>query len=516
MNFERAETNLELRTNDASNVMFSEVHDSLKTDADARDACIRFRPPAGCTSPVDGQFVFDDPYQPGKGRLDLASVAAGESVEIGRDLALRGSEDNENASYSYTINAGHSGPFRLDLAASSPDTDWGWAGAECGVLSVFVDGAYTADVVLWKGSETSNYSVALGELSRGEHEITLQYNDAKSPFSAYGADIAIAAISSVSFASKEDAWAERYAPILYGRNGLENNHTDTPLGMYHEIKQMPDGTTVIEYGVVFTHEDDGSARNGPLQQARWGRMSDMETIYSVTLDSHGNLLHSEYQGPGHAWPSFKGETEGDHAILYTATGNNMVTDGSRHSDRIPVDGGQSLRFRLTLDHELPQDLPREELMRLNSAWFEVQTKELYREGRIDQDGSQDGSIAKPDDSIVTAIASQFEEVGLADPREYLYVQLKTEISDQQTVVVRVTLEDGRTYDQVLGRDGISIERDGADDNNKIWMQTAVLLPSDVDHSDVASVEAWSDGATNPVFGHIYMLDRDFQPQEVED
>ena len=123
------------------------------------------------------------------------------------------------------------GEARLALTAAAPGTDWGAAGRESAVLTVSVDGRYSQDVVLFAGAQRFTYDVALGQLARGRHRVTVAFDRAKSPPGARGARVR----GSNRRSPRADDLAARYAPILYGRDlpeipgRYENNSTDVPL-----------------------------------------------------------------------------------------------------------------------------------------------------------------------------------------------------------------------------------------------------------------------------------------------
>jgi len=177
-----------------------------------------------------------------------------------------------------------SGEARLAITAAAPGTDWSAAGRESAVLTVAVDGSYSQDVVLFAGAQRFTYDVALGRLARGRHRVTVAFDRAESPPGALGANVTRLA---PSLAAGDDL-AARYAPILYGRDlpeipgRYENNATDVPLLEYHTIATRADGTTTIEYTLIWSNEDGGT--NTPALMARWGRTTDIEWIYRVVLD----------------------------------------------------------------------------------------------------------------------------------------------------------------------------------------------------------------------------------------
>lgn len=406
---------------------------------------------------------------------------------------------------SFGLHLSQAGDARLDLTAFGPGTDWAKKGDESAVMSVYVDGKYQQDVVLWGGAKSTDYALSLGKLPAGDHTVTLRYAKNKSTRGATGVNVTAGTAAVEKYATPEDKWAAENAPILLGRHGgIENNHTDTPLGMYHSISKHADGTTTISYGYVYSNEDTGDGGAPALEQARWGRLTDLETVFEVKLDSDGKVLSRTYEGAGHHWHPFQGKLDGTHPIIRTATDNNNVTD----------QGDGVLRFQLPTDHRVG-NFPREDVMRQNPQWFEAEGKELHREGKIDPKGI--GS--PPVDDATAVVKSVLADLGLgqkatmADPRNYLYVQLDASGARKDPVVARVTMKDGRTVDSDLGVPDAAIARDG-------WSQTTVRLPPGTTAADIASVRfvsanGASDGSADVRrVGHVYTLDQDYQPREL--
>ncbi|MBJ8192433.1 hypothetical protein JDS79_37420, partial [Bacillus cereus] len=101
-----------------------------------------------------------------------------------------------------------------------------------------------------------------------------------------------------------------HTPLLYGRNlshPYENRFTDTPLVLFYSI-EVNEGKTVIEYQMMFSHEDEGTP--APLLMSKWGRTTDIEWMYRVELDAEDNVLEAVFQGAHHITTAF-------NAVSYT-------------------------------------------------------------------------------------------------------------------------------------------------------------------------------------------------------
>lgn len=302
------------------------------------------------------------------------------------------------ASTSFT--APRAGEARLALTATSPDTDWGTRGRTAPALSVRVDGRRTQDVVLFGGREPLAYRVLLGRVSAGRHAVEVALDDPVTPPGARAARVQVTGLRP-SLAPANDLVA-RHAPILYGRNlpeipgAYENAYTDVPLLAYHTTSRDAEGHRVLEYAMIWSNEDGGT--NTPALMARWGRTTDIEWIYRVTLGAGGRALHAEYQAPNHETLTFTGAKEGEHALLQTATANNNLVQVD--------DPARSSHYRFFLDprQALPPNRAREEEMDRNPWTYRVTALEMLREGRLE-------AVANPTTPAVS------------DQRNYLFAEL---------------------------------------------------------------------------------------------
>lgn len=406
--------------------------------------------------------------------------------------------DSRDASVALVVSNGRL-PIRLDITAAGPGTDWQQKGKESAVMSVYVDGQYQQDVVLWGGEGQRRYSVSLGELDEGKHTVTLRYASEKSAKDATGIDLSQVKASVPQFASREEEWAALNAPILIGKHGVATNHTDTPLAMFHKIDKEGD-TTTITYGYVHSNEDGGTALSPPVQQARWGRLADLETVFIVKLDRSGNVISQQFEDAGHVFKKFGGLHDGTHPIIRTVTRNNTCQD----------EGEGAMRFRLPTDNLITDAMPEEEVLRRNPEFFAVQTKELYRENKIDRNGLGHA----PGTSIVNQVRTWLGDHGIlhqpkmADPRHYVYVQFETDGTDDGYVFARAHMKDGSRVDSHFGNDDVAIKRDG-------WVQTSIRLPRDVSAAEIKSIELVTHGESKVLgIGHVYTLDTDFRPRDL--
>jgi hypothetical protein len=402
---------------------------------------------------------------------------------------------------SFAVHLDHAGDARLDLTAAGPGTDWGKKNAESATMSVYIDGKYQQDVVLWGGNKPSPYALGLGNLPAGDHTVTLRYASEKSRPGARGVTVSAGTATHITYATPQAQWAAENSPYIMGRHGgLQNTYTDTPLALMHRFEKLPDGSTKILYTCAYSNEDSGNGSNPALEQARWGRLTDLETLYSVTVDPQGKVLARTVEGIGHVWKDFAGKLDGTHGIIRTASDNNNATDDNRGV----------LRFQLPPDYEVTPSAPQEDIMRQNPRFFEAETKELQREGKIDPRGVGTSPAENQRDQTLGMFTAWGigNQQKMADPRDYLYVQFKAQGASTDPFVVRVVLKDGKTSLAEDGHLSAAIARDG-------WSQTSVRLPPGTKVSDVARVEYVSKGSSHvEALGHTFMLDEAFQPLEL--
>ncbi len=278
-----------------------------------------------------------------------------------------------------TFKAKRAGEAFLRVRALAPGADWGRKGRESAVVTIKLDGRYNQDVVLFNGAKKFDYRVALGPVGRGRHKVTASFNRAKSP-SGKGAKVKRLR-ASVSRARGTAALVQRYSPVVYGRDlpeiagAFENARTDVPLFTYHTVTRDTAGNTVLEYTVIWSNEDGGT--DTPALMSRWGRTTDIEWIYRLTLDPAGKIVSQLYQAPDHAELEFTGKRLGRHPLLQTGTSNNNM---------IPVtDTRKASRYRFIPDVRatLPANRAREAVMDANPWTYRVMAEEMIREGKVE-------------------------------------------------------------------------------------------------------------------------------------
>jgi hypothetical protein len=265
------------------------------------------------------------------------------------------------------------------ITATCAGCAWGVKGREAAVLALRVDGRYALDVPLVRGAGPAVYRVLLGPLGAGTHVVEATLD----PASARGARGVAAAIALDPVpASAPEHLALALAPILHRRANAVGRFTDVPLLMYYE-DQPHGGGRRLSYTVVFSNEDGGTPPDRLM--ATWGRLTDIELVYTVALDAAGDVVEETYQGKDHEVRPFAGAREGRHPLLWVATDNNMVADR----------GTTRRRHRPAPTHLDLDGVSREAAMDAEPWTYRVMSEEAHREGRVDE-AARPGSRKVPD------------------------------------------------------------------------------------------------------------------------
>ncbi|MFC0042407.1 hypothetical protein [Actinomadura rayongensis] len=395
----------------------------------------------------------------------------------------------------FTVRDG--GEALVSLTAAAPGVSWGRKGAESAVVAVDVDGKHVTDLVVPSAVPTAR-SFALGSLKRGHHVLGLRFSAKASAPAARSVVLSRPAVAT----PRADQTALRYAPVVVGRtlaalgDPYQNARTDTPLiGWHEELPAATPGHRVFEYSVVWSNEDGGT--DTPALMARWGRSTDIEWVYRVEVDAHGERVPGSdvYQAANHQTLHFTGTYEGDHPLIQTCTSNNNMCD--------QVTKPAPLRFFLDTTQTRPADRAREVLMDRNAWTYPVMAQEMLRENKIEN----------PSDPATPLVGDQ---------RTYLYIEIKKQTGAATgtgsvpgvSVGVRLKGDPKTLYRSDHAVPSWSIERD-------VPAATTVELPAGTKLTDVASVEAirqpigaGDNGApaTVTAINRAFFLGADYLPQ----
>ncbi|WP_018634603.1 hypothetical protein [Parafrankia elaeagni] len=367
------------------------------------------------------------------------------------------------------------GEVVLDVTTEAPGAAWGTVGSESAVVSLFVDGTYTTDVVI-PASFPIRRSLALGSLSGGRHDLRVQFAADRSPQGSTQAKLSDFAFRAIGPDDPQYA-AARNAPVVYGRTAVnpallpgtpatgpfQNALTDSPLVAFHTEAPTATGHRLLTYSMIWSNEDGGTST--PALMARWGRTTDLEWTYKVEVDGAGNAVPGSavMQGPDHVDVPFRGQVEGTHPILQTCTLNNNICDRT--------DG--QMRFALAAGERLdPVNEARERIMDRNPWTYWVMAQEVNREGKVTE---------APESSSTEQIS---------DPRNYLYLVIRKSTqgppnTDAAWVGVSVGVRlsgNPNTFRSNQVYPVWSIERDSP-------AQTAIALPPGTVAEDIASIQA---------------------------
>ena len=267
------------------------------------------------------------------------------------------------------------------IHASCSPCDWGVEGKEAAAVRILVDGRYSQHLLLARGAENADYHVTLGPVAAGDHQLRVETDPALS--SAQAGPAAVSKVDIVVITPAGDDYvAQSMAPIVYARPDTIGKFTDVPVFMWYEIVPVPAGRQ-FRYSVIFTNEDGGTATDRLM--ATWGRTTDVEFVYGVTLNGQGKVVAEEFQGPNHEVPAFHGRHEGAHPLQWVSTDNNMVSESGPAEVRYAP---QPQRFDLT-------DVSREVVMDAHPWIYTLAAKEMVREKKLVEDAAA-GSGRIPD------------------------------------------------------------------------------------------------------------------------
>jgi hypothetical protein len=353
----------------------------------------------------------------------------------------------------------------------SSDTDWEDAKIPAARLEAAVDERLASHLVTYMGRPLPGkaghtYSVHLGFLAAGQHELTLQRADSA------GVAVKLQNVRlDIYYANHPFYPVLAHAPIIFGRsrhqveaspspeNRLDPDmrYSDVPLLVAYEKRDLPSGQEV-KYTVFFSNEN-GGAPPGLLHL--WGRYTDIEWAYRVELDANGKCVRSFFQGKDHQEFSYFGGFENDQPALQVATLNNMFSDSLT----------TPLRFALPPFFLIPADGLRESVM-LEAPWtWRVSAKEARREQRLHR---------QPTDTT-----------RVADLRRYLYIQFIAEPEKLDAKAggyfIAKYKNDPNEYLSNLGNSLLTIRSD-----KKIARQTAAPLPAGVEADDLQRLEFVAD------------------------
>ena len=333
----------------------------------------------------------------------------------------------------------------LNLKASSPGANWATKEAEAATVTIEVDGKYNQDVILFGGTQATNYSVLLGRFAAGEHKLRVALNASQSSTSANKAVVSTVTVTPNKIENNIAALAFAHAPILYARPDTVGKFSDVPVLMWYEV--IREGTTnTIRYSLIFTNEDGGTQTAALM--ARWGRVTDIEWLCEAKFDEQGKVLSEVFQGTNHRTLPYKGRYEAEHPVYIVASRNNNFSD--QLPETLPA-----LRFALAPVAFDTAHNSREVLMDQQPWTYRLMYDEMLREGKIANDTELVGAAGLG--------------IKMLDPRHYLYFDgSSTQTNAALSFAVKLK-GDAHWYASDLGNSYFRIDRSG-------WFRSTVRLP----------------------------------------
>ena len=295
-----------------------------------------------------------------------------------------------------SFEAKEAGEAVATISASCEKCDWGVEGSEAAALRITLDGKYSQHLMLVRGANSSDYKVTLGPVVKGPHSLKLTV-DAELSAKSIGSTRIRSIRAEVMPVRTDEQIAQSMAPIVYARPNTVAKFTDVPVFMWYEIVPV-EGGRQFRYSVIFTNEDGGTATDRLM--ATWGRTTDIEFVYGVTLDKQGMIVAEEFQGPNHEVPAFTGRHEGAHPLQWVSTDNNMVSESGPTEIRYAP---APERFDLT-------NASREIVMDAHPWMHVIASKEMAREKKLQDDPAAGSGV-------------------IPDPRRFIFVEACTELQN---------------------------------------------------------------------------------------
>jgi hypothetical protein len=272
--------------------------------------------------------------------------------------------------------------YRLSLKARSRGASLERVGREAAALRLLVDGRYDQHIVLFRGDESAVYEHLFGPLSRGRHELRIEWDRAATPALDTAPELVEVATVPIDPADPAQEAVLR-APVIYLRSNLATLFTDFPLLLYWD-EETEAGVARTVYTVIFSNEDGGT--NTERLMARWGRTTDIEWCYAWSR--RDGAIVETIQGRDHEVTPFRGRTEGRHPLLYDIAENNIFGDAPA--------GAAEARVRLFPIRGALAGQARETVQDRHPWIYALMAKEMIREGKFEHPGDPaTGRVSDP-------------------------------------------------------------------------------------------------------------------------
>lgn len=396
-------------------------------------------------------------------------------------------------------------PTILHIQANAPaGANWGNKTNRAGIVSVYVDGHYVSDATILS-ENPEGVDVNLGVLSNGHHTITLEDTTAVGTGSQGKVTNVQASTRQLSVAPPKDpknkqevveyhqALAAAFAPVVhYDNNSQAGNNV--PLLNGAQVTDNPDGSVTINYSVLFSNEDGGYGRDPANAAQVWGRNTDYQNVYSVTVKQtgqdrtwqpvkftpHPDLDGSQFQRGATGQPDVvvhTSDNQYDWASNQPARAQNRAFSAAPSVTTAPNQTATWNSVNLMNQH----------------AWiYQVETEELRRE--------------KGPGLFGTGLLAHGNKLDDVNPDSRLYLNLPNGTNDgptfQRVTRIQVTMKDGTlvtvgTYGKgtIFGIGGNRLAK-----NNNVSMELPINPATGNGYltSDVASVRVEGLPAGTPV------------------
>lgn len=291
------------------------------------------------------------------------------------------------------------GEGAVELALAGPGTSWGAAQPSSVVADVTLRDVSTQvsvpaqQIVLFAGATPFIYTGFVGQVDAGDsYSVTVGVEPSRRDGGLSEVpkgqlpQIVVDQVGLVAFdPTSTDGLLESHAPVVYGRSTSALH--DTPVLLDATATPLGAGVEQVNYTMLWSHEDAGTAFVPLLEWSAWGRLTDIESMLTMTVDtSTGQVTQASYLWggvPKSGYPDSDGalsETSqafpltgstrwwGGHPILRDATGNNDFVVGTT----------SPLRFQLLAVPGPLDGATRESIQAVYPFTTEVMNQELGR------------------------------------------------------------------------------------------------------------------------------------------